>query len=189
MAENNPIPAAYLDEAFRAFRGYKRMAEGALAQLDDRQFFYLPDPESNSVALAVKHIAGNLRSRWTDFLTTDGEKPDRNRDQEFIIAGADTREDLMRRWEESFSRVFDALKRLQPEDLTRTVYIRQEAHTVLQAINRSLALIVYHVGQIVFLAKHLRGAEWKPLSVPRGKSAEYNAMRPEERKVKGPTKG
>jgi uncharacterized damage-inducible protein DinB len=189
MAENKPVPAAYLDEAFRAFRGYKRMAEGALAQINDREFFHLPDPESNSLALTVKHIAGNLRSRWTDFLTTDGEKPDRNRDQEFIIDGADTREELMRRWEESFARVFESLQGLKPEDLTRTVYIRQEEHTVLQAINRSLAHIVYHVGQIVFLAKHLRGAEWKTLSVPRGKSAEFNAMRPEERKGKGPTRG
>lgn len=190
MADNPIIPAAYLDEIFRAFRGYKRMAEGALDQLSDRDFFYLPDPESNSVALMVKHIAGNLRSRWTDFLTSDGEKPDRNRDQEFIIdTAADTRAELMRRWEESFSRVFETIKGLKPEDLTRTVYIRREAHTVMQAINRSLAHIVYHVGQIVFLGKHLRGAEWKTLSVPRGKSAEYNASRPEERKIKAPTKG
>jgi uncharacterized damage-inducible protein DinB len=189
MADNHTIAAAYLDEAFRAFRGYKRMAEGALTQLSDQDFFHLPDPESNSVALVVKHIAGNLRSRWTDFLTTDGEKPDRNRDQEFIIAPADTRAELMRRWEESFARVFETLQGLKPEDLTRTVYIRQEAHTVMQAINRSLAHIVYHVGQIVFLGKHLRGAEWKTLSVPRGKSAEYNAKPLEERKIKAPTKG
>ncbi|HEX7288072.1 MAG TPA: DUF1572 family protein [Candidatus Angelobacter sp.] len=189
MTDNHTIAAAYLDETFRAFRGYKRMAEGALVQLSDQDFFHLPDPESNSVALVVKHISGNLRSRWTDFLTSDGEKPDRNRDQEFIIAPADTRAELMRRWEESFARVFETIQGLKPEDLTRTVYIRQEAHTVMQAINRSLAHIVYHVGQIVFLGKHLRSAEWKTLSVPRGKSAEYNAKPLEERKVKAPTKG
>jgi hypothetical protein len=188
MAEEKSIPAAYLDEAFRAFRGYKRMAEGALTQVNDQEFFHLLDPESNSMALTVKHIAGNLRSRWTDFLTTDGEKPDRDRDQEFMVAAGDTRADLMRRWEASFNQVFATIQGLKPEDLNRTVYIRQEPHTVLQAINRSLAHIVYHVGQIVFLAKHLRGAEWKTLSVPRGKSAEYNATRPEDRKVKSPAR-
>jgi hypothetical protein len=189
MADNDTIRAAYLDEAFRGFRGYRRMAEGALGQLTDEDFFYLPDPESNSVALVVKHIAGNLRSRWTDFLTSDGEKPDRNRDQEFLLAEGDTRESLMRRWDESFNRVFDTIKSLRPEDLTRTVYIRQEPHTVMQAINRSLMHIAYHVGQILYLGKHRRGAEWKTLSVPKGKSAEFNAMRPEERKVRSPAKG
>jgi hypothetical protein len=184
MAEENNIGAAYLEEAFRAFRGYKRMAEGALEQLHDQDFFHVPDPESNSAALIVKHLAGNLRSRWTDFLTTDGEKPDRNRDQEFIIDQGDTRADLMRQWEQSFGTAFTTIKSLRPEDLSRTVTIRQEPHSVLQAINRSLLHTAYHIGQILFLGKHLRGAEWKTLSVPRGKSAEYNALRPEERKYK-----
>jgi Protein of unknown function (DUF1572) len=189
MADNNTIAAAYLDEAFRAFRGYKRMADGALAQLSDQDFFYLPDPESNSVALIVKHIAGNLRSRWEDFLTTDGEKPDRNRDQEFILAEGDTRDELMRRWDRSWETVLNAVKSLKPEDFSRTVYIRGEPHTILQAANRSMLHIAYHVGQILYAGKHLRGAEWKTLSIPRGKSAEINAKRPEDRKVGPPSRG
>jgi uncharacterized damage-inducible protein DinB len=188
VADENTIAAAYLEESFRTFRGYKRMADGALAQLTDQDFFHLPDSESNSVALIVKHMAGNLRSRWTDFLTTDGEKPDRNRDQEFVLADADTREALMRYWERSWETTFNSLRSLKPEDLTRTVYIRSEPHTVLQAISRSTAHMAYHVGQILYVGKHLRGAEWKTLSVPKGKSAEFNALKPEERKYKQPAK-
>jgi Protein of unknown function (DUF1572) len=188
MADNS-LGAAYLEEAFRAFRGYKRMAEGALEQLSDQEFFHLPDTESNSAALVVKHVAGNLRSRWTDFLASDGEKPDRNRDQEFIVAEADSRPELMRRWEQSFSTVFTCIESLRPEDLERTVTIRQEPHTVLQALNRSLLHTAYHVGQILYVGKHLRGTEWKTLSIPRGKSAEFNAIRPEDRKYKSPHKG
>jgi hypothetical protein len=180
------IAAAYLDEARRAFRGYKRLAEGTFAQVNDSEFFHLPDSESNSIALIVKHITGNLRSRWTDFLISDGEKPDRNRDQEFLLDAADTRQDLMRRWEASFATVFGTIESLQPEDFSRTVYIRSEPHTVLQAINRSLAHIAYHIGQIAWLGKHIRGAQWKSLSIPRGASGEYNALRPEDRKVKPP---
>jgi hypothetical protein len=189
MADDSSISASYLDEVFRAFRGYKRMAEGALSQLNDQEFFHLPDPESNSAALIVKHVAGNLRSRWTDFLTSDGEKPDRNRDQEFIITEKDTREDLMRRWEESFSTVFEQLNSLAADDVTRTVYIRQEPHTVLQAANRSVLHTAYHVGQILYVGKHLRQSNWKSLSIPRGKSAEFNAIRPEDRKYKSPHRG
>jgi len=189
VADNHNIAAAYLDEAFRSFRGYKRMADGALAQLNDQDFFYLPDPESNSVALLVKHIAGNLRSRWTDFLTTDGEKPDRNRDQEFILTPADTREVLMRRWDQTWETVFASVKSLKPEDVTRTVTIRGDAHTVLQALNRSLTHVAYHVGQILYLGKHRRGADWMTMSIPKGKSAEFNALKPEQRKVRAPTRG
>jgi hypothetical protein len=186
---NDEIAAAYLDEAFRAFRGYKRLADGALTQLGDKEFFHLPDPESNSAALIVKHIAGNLRSRWTDFLTTDGEKPDRNRDQEFILASGDTREELMRRWEQSWQTVFNSIKSLRPADVTRTVYIRKEPHTVLQATSRSMLHTAYHVGQILYLGKHLRGPAWKTLSIPKGRSAEVNAQKPEERKVTSPHRG
>lgn len=187
MADEHSFVAAYLDESFRTFRGYKRMADNALAQINDQEFFHVPDPESNSVAIIVKHIAGNLRSRWTDFLTTDGEKPDRDRDQEFVIA-SNTREYLMQYWERSWETAFNSIRGLKPEDVTRTVYIRREPHTVLQAISRSVAHITYHVGQIVFLAKHLRSTEWKTLSVPRGKSAEYNASRPEDRRIKSPAR-
>lgn len=186
MSNDTSIAASYLEETFRAFRGYKRMAEGAMSQLTDLDFFHIPDPESNSIALIVKHMSGNLRSRWTDFLTTDGEKPDRDRDQEFIITAADTREELMRRWEQSFETVFTILQSLKPEDLTRTVYIRREPHTVLQAANRSVLHTSYHIGQILFLGKHLRGAEWKTLSIPRGMSAQLNATKPEDRKPHSP---
>lgn len=189
MSEETSIAASYLDEAFRAFRGYKRMAEGAMSQLTDQEFFHLPDPESNNVALIVKHMAGNLRSRWQDFLTTDGEKADRDRDQEFVLVPADTREELMRRWQRSWETVFNSIKALKPEDITRTVYIRQEPHSVLQATNRSMLHTSYHVGQILYLGKHLRGNEWKTLSIPKGKSAEINAKRPEERKVISPHRG
>ena len=178
MAVDTSITSSFLDEAFRTFRGYKRMADGALSQLNDREFFHLLDPESNSVAVVVKHIAGNLRSRWTDFLVSDGEKPDRNRDQEFMVVPGDTRESLMQYWERSWETTFKSLQGLQPEDVSRTVYIRQEPHTVLQAVSRSLAHMAHHVGQIVFLAKHLRSSEWKTLSIPRGKSEEFKAVVP-----------
>jgi uncharacterized damage-inducible protein DinB len=183
MPEDPSIAAAYLDECFRSFRGYKRMADAALAQIEDKDFFHLIDPESNSIAIVVKHIGGNLRSRWTDFLTTDGEKPDRHRDQEFELVAADTREDLMRRWERGWEITFNTIQSLKPEDVLRRVTIRGEPHTVLQAINRSVTHMAHHVGQIVLLAKHLRGSHWKTLSIPKGKSAEVNAMM-EERRLK-----
>src|SRR5215813_3745223 len=167
MPDDKSFAAQYVDESFRGFRGYKRLAEGAMAQLGDQDFFHMPDPESNSVALIVKHIAGNMRSRWTDFLTSDGEKPDRDRDSEFLLSGADTREVLMKRWDQSWETMFESLKGLTPEDVSRTVTIRGEPHTVLQAINRSLAHMAYHIGQILFLGKHLRGPEWKTQSIPK----------------------
>ena len=163
----------YLDEARRQFRGYKRLGEGAMSQLKDEEFLVALDPEANSVAVLVKHLAGNMRSRFTDFLTTDGEKPDRHRDQEFEL-GSSSRADVMRWWEDGWACVFSAIEGLKPDDLMRTVTIRSEPHTVLQAINRQLAHYAMHVGQIVFLAKHLRSSEWKSLSIPRGKSEEVN---------------
>jgi len=188
MADGRSFEADYLDEVRRSFRGYKRLADGGLAQLSDQEFFQLPDPESNCAAQLVKHMAGNLRSRWLDFLTTDGEKPDRNRDQEFVLTEADTRADLMRRWEKSFKIVFDTVASLKTEDFVKTVTIRGEPHTILQAINRSLMHTAYHVGQILYLGKHLRGSEWTVLSIPKGKSEEFNRMKPEDRKVKLPNR-
>lgn len=176
----------YLDEARRQFRGHKRLGEGALAQLRDEDFFRTLDPEANSVAIIIKHLAGNMRSRFTDFLTSDGEKPDRHRDQEFEITPATTREEVMRWWDEGWGIVFSALESLRPEDVMRTVTIRQEPHTVLQAINRQVAHYAYHVGQMVFLAKHFRSADWKSLSIPRGKSDEFNRKPVTERKA-GPS--
>src|SRR5574337_729266 len=147
------IGAAYLDEARRSLRGHKRLAEGAFAQLNDEEFFRLLDPEANSVAIIAKHLAGNMRSRFTDFLTTDGEKPDRHRDQEFEMTPDTTRQQVMEWWENGWKIVFDAIAPLKPEDLQRTVNIRGEPHSVLQAIHRQVAHYTYHVGQIVFLAK------------------------------------
>ena len=170
------VGAAYLEEALRSLRGHKRLAEGAFAQLRDEDFFLQLDDEANSIAILIKHLAGNMRSRFLDFLSSDGEKPDRNRDQEFVLDPRPSRPELMRWWEAGWKYVFDAITPLQPEDLAREVTIRHEPHTVLQAIHRQVAHYAYHVGQIVLLAKHIRGAEWKSLSVPRGKSAEYNAQ-------------
>jgi uncharacterized protein DUF1572 len=171
----------YLGEARRQLRGYKRLGEGALSQLQDEEFLSALDAEANSLAVLVKHLAGNMRSRFRDFLTSDGEKPDRHRDQEFELGPGTTRDEVMRWWEEGWAVVFSALEGLKPEDLELTVYIRKEPHSVLQAINRQLAHYAYHVGQIVLLAKHFRGAEWKSLSIPRGKSEEFN-RRAEQRR-------
>jgi hypothetical protein len=167
--------AHYLEEAGRQLRGYKRMGEDAISQLKDEELFITLDPEANSVAILVKHVAGNMRSRFTDFLTSDGEKPNRFRDQEFELTPATTRADVMKWWDEGWACVFAAIDPLQPEHVMRTVTIRNEPHTVLQAINRQIAHYAQHIGQIVFLAKHLRSKEWKTLSVPRGKSEEFNS--------------
>jgi hypothetical protein len=172
------LASYYLEEIKRQFRGHQRMGERALAQLEEKDFFVTLDPESNSVAALVKHIAGNARSRFTDFLTSDGEKPDRFRDQEFEISEKTTREEVMLWWEQAWSSVFSALNELKPEDVLRTVTIRQEPHSVMQALNRSLAHYAQHIGQIVFLAKHLRSGQWQTLSIPRGKSEEYKAGSP-----------
>jgi len=172
------LASSYLEEIKRQFRGHQRMGERALAQLEEKDFFVTLDPQSNSVAALVKHIAGNARSRFTDFLTSDGEKPDRFRDQEFEVSEKTTREEVMRWWEQAWFHVFSALDSLKPDDVLRTVTIRQEPHTVMQALNRSLAHYAQHIGQIVFLAKHLRSAQWQTLSIPRGKSEEYKAGSP-----------
>ena len=172
------LAAHYLDEARRQMRGHKRMGEGAMSQLKDADFCAVLDPESNSVAILVKHLAGNMRSRFTDFLTTDGEKPDRFRDTEFEITATTTRAEVMELWEQGWECVFSAIANLRPDDVMRTVTIRGEPHTVLQAINRQIAHYAAHVGQIVFLAKHLRSSEWKTLTIPRGKSEEFKRVAP-----------
>jgi hypothetical protein len=175
----------YLDEVRRQFRGHKRLAEGAMAQLKDEELFTAIDSESNSIAILVKHLSGNMRSRFTDFLTTDGEKPDRNRDQEFEMTAATTRADVMRWWEEGWARLFAAIEALKPEDVMRTVTVRGEPHTVMQAINRQIAHYAQHTGQIVFLAKHLRSGEWKTVSIPRGRSKEFTARKDAQKYEKG----
>jgi len=168
----------YLEEARRQMRGHKRMGEGAMSQLKDEEFFVTIDPEANSVAILVKHLAGNMRSRFSGFLTSDGEKPDRFRDREFEITPSTTRADVMKWWEDGWCFVLAAIDDLKPEDVMRTVTIRGEPHTVLQAINRQIAHYAQHTGQIVFLAKHLRAGDWKTLSIPRGKSEEFKKAPP-----------
>ena len=164
---------SYLEDALEVLRYYKKLAERAIAQLADQDLFRPLDAESNSIAIIVKHMTGNMRSRWADFLTTDGEKPTRNRDSEFIDP-APTRAALMADWEDGWSRVFSALEPLTDADLARTITIRGEAHSVMQAINRQLAHYPHHVGQIVLLAKHFGCDHWQSLSVARNKSAEFN---------------
>lgn len=163
-----------LDESINTFRSYKKLAEKAIAQVSDDEFFKLIDVEANSIALIVKHIGGNLSSRWADFLTTDGEKPTRNRDSEFTETESDTHESLMNLWENGWKILFDSLESLKVEDLAKTVTIRTEEFTVFKAIARSLTHTTYHVGQITLLAKHFRSTEWEVLSVPKNKSAEFN---------------
>jgi hypothetical protein len=164
---------SYLKDSLDLLRYYKKLAERAMEQVTDEQLFAQLDEEANSVAIVVKHMAGNMRSRWVDFLTTDGEKADRHRDGEFVEPPA-TREALLRTWEEGWSHVFAALDPLSDADLARTVTIRGEAHSVMQAINRQLAHYAQHVGQIVLLAKHFAHDHWQSLSVPRNRSAEFN---------------
>jgi hypothetical protein len=163
----------YHADAVQTFRKYKKMAERALEQVSDEEFFALVDTEANSIAVLVKHISGNLRSRWTDFLKSDGEKADRNRDTEFEPID-DTRESLMQLWESDWQTLFEAIEPLTADDFSRTVTIRGEPHTLVEAINRQLTHYAYHVGQIVLLAKHFKSADWKTLSVPKNRSAEFN---------------
>ncbi len=152
--------------------GYKKLGDGAFRQIGEREFFWKPDPESNSIAVLVKHVSGNLLSRWTDFLQTDGEKPWRKRDEEFVETAL-TREEILERWEQGWQRIFAALDSMSAETLSRTITIRGEPHTVLKALHRGMAHTAYHVGQIVFIAKAVRSGGWKSLSIPKGKSGEF----------------
>jgi hypothetical protein len=167
---NEAIIQNYLDDSRKAMRAYKKLAEKALDQLKDEEYFVTLDEESNSVAVVMKHMAGNMFSRWTDFLTTDGEKPNRNRDYEFVIESFTTKADMRDYWERGWQCVFAAIDPLQIEDLEKTVFIRGEEHTVVQAINRQLMHYAYHIGQIVYLAKHFRATDWNSLSIPRNRS-------------------
>ena len=163
----------YHSDTLSSFRNYKKLAERAIEQVSDEEFFAAIDEEANSIALIVKHIAGNLRSRWTDFLTTDGEKPDRNRDTEFEVI-EDTRESLMQFWEDGWQVLFNSIEPLTEDDFSKTVTIRGEPHSIIEAINRQITHYSYHTGQIVFLAKHFRSNEWKTLSIAKNRSAEFN---------------
>ncbi|HVT57483.1 MAG TPA: DUF1572 family protein [Thermoanaerobaculia bacterium] len=165
----------YLEDVTAQFKKLKELADRALARVRDEDLAATLDPEGNSVAVLVQHMAGNLRSRWTDFLTTDGEKPDRDRDAEFEVAPGFSRAGLLARWEKGWERLFATLSELTADDLGKTVYIRAEPHTVPQAIHRQMTHHAYHIGQLVLLARHHAGGGWESLSVPRGKSREHNA--------------
>lgn len=164
---------SYLADCLTLFRHYKGRADRALAQVTDEQLFTVLDTESNSIAIIIKHMTGNMRSRWTDFLTTDGEKPNRHRDSEFVDP-PQTRAALLADWEEGWNLVFSALEPLTDQDLSRVVFIRGEKHSIMQAINRQVAHYAMHIGQIIFLAKHLAHDHWQTLSIPRNRSAEFN---------------
>jgi len=172
---NEQIIENYLTETMEVFRSYKKLAESAIEQVSDEEFFKLIDTEANSIAVIFKHLGGNLRSRWSDFLMTDGEKTDRHRDSEFVNYETDTRESLTEFWENGWKILFETLESLTVDDLGKTVKIRGEDFTVVKAMNRGLAHAAYHIGQITLLAKHFRSGEWETLSVPKNKSAEFNA--------------
>jgi hypothetical protein len=165
---------SYVQLVVREFKRLQSLAEGAMSQLSDEQFFAVPSLGDNSVAIIVKHVGGNLVSRWTDFLTSDGEKPGRDRDMEFRITADDSRAQLLLLWTRGWTTLFVALEPLEDSEMARVVTIRGEPLTILQAVNRQLTHYAYHVGQIVYLAKHHRGAEWRTLSIPLGRSAEFN---------------
>jgi len=167
----------WIADAILQFRKYKKLGEAALAQVGDGDFFRTIDPDSNSAALIVKHVAGNLRSRWTDFLTADGEKPGRDRDEEFEARATDSREGLMAAWEAGWAVLFEALASLRADDLLREVRIRREPHTVVEAVHRQMTHYAYHVGQIVLLARHFAGPRWTSLSIPKGRSKEIEVGR------------
>jgi uncharacterized protein DUF1572 len=171
------IEQQYLDDAHLQLRKLKAQADKAIAQIRDEDLFALIDPNANSIALIMKHIAGNMRSRWTGFLTSDGEKPDRNRDAEFERQSDDTREKILSRWDAAWKLTLDTIASLAPEDLDKTVFIRGEAHSALEAINRQVMHYAAHVGQIVLLAKHYAGSGWNSLSIPKGKSRDFDVSK------------
>lgn len=168
------LATEYLGDLVEQFEKLKGLADKALARVSDEEFFRQIDRESNSLAVICKHVGGNLRSRWRDFLTSDGEKPDRNRDEEFESGPNATRQAVMDVWERGWRTALDSLSALQPADTTKEVFIRGERHSVVQAANRSLQHTAYHVGQIVFLARHLRPDDWQSLSIPRRQSDAFN---------------
>jgi hypothetical protein len=165
---------SYVQAVIHEFRRLKSLGDGAISQIPAEQFFACPSVGDNSIAVIVKHVGGNLVSRWTDFLTSDGEKPGRNRDMEFEIATNESREQLLQMWERGWMTLFAALEPLRDSDMVRMITIRGEALTVLQAVNRQLTHYAYHVGQIVYVAKHYCGPAWRTLSIPLGSSGEFN---------------
>ncbi len=174
---SNSLAAHYLSDTILQLNKLKELAEKAIAQIEDEKLFIALDEGSNSIAVIMKHMAGNMRSRWTDFLTSDGEKPDRKRDTEFESVPGDSAVRIRMLWDDGWRRTLSAIGALTPDDLLRTITIRGESHTVLEAINRQLSHYAMHVGQIVFVAKHLAGAKWKSLSIPRGQSDSFDVSK------------
>jgi len=170
---SNDVIKDYLSDAISSFHSYKKLADNAIVQVKDDELFVTIDEEANSIAIVMKHMAGNMFSRWTDFLTSDGEKPNRNRDLEFVIESKN-REELLAYWESGWQCLFGAVDPLQLEDFEKVITIRGQKHSIVQALNRQLTHYAYHIGQIVFLAKHFRSSEWKSLSIPKNKSAAFN---------------
>ena len=166
----------YLDSIQKQFEYYKLLGDKTFAQLNEDELFWQYNPESNSIAIIVKHLWGNMRSRWTDFLTSDGEKEWRNRDSEFE-ADIKSKEELLEKWEEGWECLFTALNSINEENFVTTIYIRNMGHTITEAINRQLAHYAYHVGQITFVGRMIKGANWKSLSIPKGESKAYNAKK------------
>lgn len=164
----------YLESAHRQFSYYKSLGEKTFNQLSDEQLFQEPVKDINSVAVIAKHLSGNMLSRWTDFLTSDGEKEWRNRDSEFEIEGIQNRDDLISAWNKGWDCLFTALDSVNESNFDQLVYIRNMGHTITDAINRQMCHYSYHIGQIVFLGKLLRDGDWESLSIPKGKSSEYN---------------
>jgi hypothetical protein len=173
---NEEVMRDYLTDALKSFKAHKKLAEKAIEQVHDDELFVTLDEEANSIAVVMKHMAGNMISRWTDFLTSDGEKPDRQRDMEFVVEPQTNKDEVMAYWQRGWKSVFDAIEPLTIADLDKKVFIRGEEHSVVQAINRQMTHYAYHIGQIVFLAKHFRSSDWQSLSIPRNKSAEFNAF-------------
>lgn len=169
------IRAAYLRDIVRTFRYYKALGDRALDQLSEADLHVALDPVDNSIGVTVKHVAGNLRSRFTDFLTSDGEKPDRNRDDEFEMPARASRDEVLRWWQSGWAVALASIDALTPDDVDRRVTIRGESFLVLEALNRAIAHTAYHVGQIVYLARHFAGANWQTLTIPKGKSAQFAA--------------
>lgn len=167
------IEQAYLTDILRMFRSYRALGEAALARTPDEHLHTQLDANSNSLAVVARHVSGNLRSRFRDFLTTDGEKPDRDRDREFEVPGSVTRAEIAQQWNEAWTIALESIEALTVEDLCRTVTIRGEAFLVIEALNRSVTHIAYHVGQMVYLARHFAGPGWTSLSIPKGESAAF----------------
>ena len=176
------LSASYLDSSIKQFLYHKALGEKAIAQLEPSQLFVAVNADTNSIAVIVKHIAGNMLSRWTDFLTSDGEKDWRDRDAEFENT-LQSKEEVLALWQKGWQCLFDALNNLKPEQMTNIVYIRNEGHTVVEAINRQLAHYPYHIGQIVFYAKQLKNADWDSLSIPKNSSKRYNTDKFSKEKI------